>query len=85
MRARGLFGDLAGRRRRPPISPASLIGHELVAALPRRERHRLSARRAALVRLYTEALKCYGVDTSILDADAVVRGLFKLAQMLPRR
>jgi 2-dehydro-3-deoxygalactonokinase len=82
VRTRGLTGDLSDDDSAAYLS-GLLIGHEL-AALPRQRGTVYLLGAPRLMRLYTEALKCYGVDTSILDADAAVRGLFNLAQMLPR-
>jgi 2-dehydro-3-deoxygalactonokinase len=82
VRTRGLLGDLSDDDSAGYLS-GLLIGHELTA-LPRLSGTVYLLGAPQLMRLYTEALKCYGVDTSILDADAAVRGLFNLAQMLPR-
>jgi 2-dehydro-3-deoxygalactonokinase len=82
VRTRGLIGDLSDDDSAAYLS-GLLIGHEL-AALPRLSGTVYLLGAPQLMRLYTEALKHYGVDTRTLDADAAVRGLYKLAQMLPR-
>jgi 2-dehydro-3-deoxygalactonokinase len=82
VRTRGLFGDLSDSDSAAFLS-GLLIGSEL-AAVPRLTGTVYLLGAPQLTHLYAEALKCYGVDTKILDADAAVRGLFKLAQMLPR-
>lgn len=81
VRARGLFGDLSDDAAAAYLS-GLLIGHEL-ASLPRLNDAVYLLGEPQLTRLYTEALRCYGVDASILDPDAAVRGLFNLARMLP--
>jgi 2-dehydro-3-deoxygalactonokinase len=82
VRTRGLFGDLSDSDSAAFLS-GLLIGSEL-AAVPRLTGTVYLLGAPQLTHLYAEALKCYGVDTKILDADAAVRGLFKLGQMLPR-
>jgi len=82
VRTRGLVGDLSNDDSAAYLS-GLLIGHEL-AAVPRLSGTVYLLGALPLARLYSEALKSYGVDTEVLDADAAVRGLFKLAQMLPR-
>ena len=77
VRARGLFGDLPDEDSASYLS-GLLIGHEL-AAIPRLNDTVYLLGAPELTHLYTEALKSYGVDTRILDPDAVVRGLFRLA------
>jgi 2-dehydro-3-deoxygalactonokinase len=82
VRARGLSGDLSDDESGAYLS-GLLIGHEL-AAIPRLIGAVYLLGAPQLTHLYAEALKCYGVDAGILDADAAVRGLFKLAGTLPQ-
>ena len=82
VRSRGLLGDLSDDDSAAYLS-GLLVGNEL-AALPRLSGRVYLLGASPLTRLYTAALKSYGVDTKILDADAAVRGLFNLAQTLPR-
>jgi len=82
VRSRGLVGDLSDDDSGAYLS-GLLIGNEL-AALPRLSGSVYLLGALPLTRLYTAALKGYGVDSKILDADAAVRGLFNLARMLPR-
>lgn len=81
VRARGLFGEL------PDAASASylsgiLVGHEIRAA------HRGNGTvhllgTAPLCALYQRALGVLGVPTRLLDPDAVVHSLRRLAAMLP--
>jgi 2-dehydro-3-deoxygalactonokinase len=82
VRARGLFDDLSDDESAAYLS-GLLIGHEL-AAIPRLTGAVYLLGAPQLTHLYGEALKSYGVDAGILDADAALRGLFKLAGTLPR-
>jgi 2-dehydro-3-deoxygalactonokinase len=82
VRARGLFDDLSDDESAAYLS-GLLIGHEL-AAIPRLTGAVYLLGAPQLTHLYAEALKSYGVDAGILDADAALRGLFKLADTLPR-
>jgi 2-dehydro-3-deoxygalactonokinase len=76
VRARALFGDLSDDDSAAYLS-GLLIGHEL-ASMPRLDGTVYLLGTPQLTHLYTEALKSYGVDTVILDADAAVTGLFNL-------
>ena len=82
VRARGLFGDLSTDDSASYLS-GLLIGHEL-AAIPRLTGAVYLLGAPQLTHLYAEAVKSYGVDVGVLDPDSAVKGLFKLAQMLPR-
>ena len=82
VRARGLLGDLSADDSAAYLS-GLLIGHEL-AAIPRLTDDVYLLGAPQLARLYAEALKSHGVDAGVLDPDSAVKGLFKLAQMLPR-
>jgi 2-dehydro-3-deoxygalactonokinase len=76
VRARGLFGEV------PDAASASylsgiVIGHELVAARSAATAVFLLGAKP-LVDLYQHALRQFGRDATVLDPDAVVRGLFEL-------
>jgi len=78
VRSRGLLGDLSHDDSAAYLS-GLLIGHEL-ASIPRLGGTVYLLGAPQLTDLYTEALKGYGVDTLILNADSAVTGLFNLAQ-----
>jgi 2-dehydro-3-deoxygalactonokinase len=83
VRARGLFGEV------PEPAAASylsgiLIGHELASA-PGGDGPAYLLGSSDLATLYQRALKQVGRACITLDPDAVVRGLFLLANRLPRR
>jgi 2-dehydro-3-deoxygalactonokinase len=82
VRTCGLLGDLANERSAAYLS-GLLIGHE-IASVPKLAGnvHLLGAEQ--LTALYRVALRCFGVEASLLDPDAVVRGLYRLAQSLSR-
>ena len=83
VRASGLFGELAAADAAAYLS-GILIGHELRAAAPARGQvHLLGA--PALSALYQRALGCLGVQAQLLDSDAAVRGLIRLAADIPER
>ena len=80
VRSRGLLGDLSDDDSVAYMS-GLLIGHELVS-MPRLDGTVYLLGAPQLAHLYTEALKSYGVDTVILNADSAATGLFNLAQTL---
>jgi 2-dehydro-3-deoxygalactonokinase len=82
VRARGLFGELPEAAAESYLS-GLLIGHELasVPAGDAAEIHLLGA--PELARLYQRALERLGRRGVLLDPDAAVRGLSRLAAYLP--
>jgi 2-dehydro-3-deoxygalactonokinase len=83
VRSRGLFGEL------PDTASASylsglLIGHEIRAAgpTPGTVVHLLCT--PELADIYRQALHALGMESSTLDANAVTRGLFRLASRLKK-
>ena len=82
VRARVVSNDLTEEDSAAYLS-GLLIGHEL-ATIPRLTGVVYLLGTPQLEHLYSEALKCYGVDTLSLDPDSAAAGLSKLAQALPR-
>ncbi len=80
VRARGLFGEVPDDVSASYLS-GILIGHELVAARSAATAVFLLGAKP-LVDLYQHALRQFGRDATILDPDAVVRGLFRLGTQL---
>ena len=76
VRARGLFGEVPEEASASYLS-GILVGHELVAARSAATAVFLLGAKP-LVELYQHALRQFGRDATILDPDAVVRGLFQL-------
>jgi len=76
VRARGLFGEVPEEASASYLS-GIIIGHELVAARSAATAVFLLGAKP-LVELYQHALRQFGRDATILDPDAVVRGLFQL-------
>jgi 2-dehydro-3-deoxygalactonokinase len=81
VRARGLFGELPDSASAAYLS-GILIGHELQSARPEAGTVYLLGA-AALEGVYAQALEHFGHSAVKLDADAAVRGLWRLAQHLP--
>jgi 2-dehydro-3-deoxygalactonokinase len=80
VRARGLFGEVPDEVSASYLS-GILIGHELVTARSAATAVFLLGARP-LVDLYQHALRQFGRDATVLDPDAVVRGLFQLGAQL---
>jgi 2-dehydro-3-deoxygalactonokinase len=77
VRTRGLFSELSNEHSAAYLSGV-LIGHELAAAAPRAGVvYVLGAEQ--LARLYVHALRRQGCEPCLLDPDAVVIGLLRLA------
>jgi 2-dehydro-3-deoxygalactonokinase len=83
VRARGLFGEVPDGAAASYLS-GILIGHELVSA-PSGDGPVYSLGSSELAALYRRALNLVGRACIELDPDAVVRGLFMLANRLGRR
>jgi len=82
VRARVVSNDLSEDDSAAYLS-GLLVGHEL-AAIPRLTDVAYLLGTPELEHLYSEALKCYGIDTVSLDPDSAAAGLSKLARALPR-
>ena len=82
VRARVVSNDLSEDDSAAYLS-GLLVGHEL-AAIPRLTDVAYLLGTPELEHLYSEALKCYGIDTISLDPDSAAAGLSKLARALPR-
>jgi 2-dehydro-3-deoxygalactonokinase len=80
VRARGLFGEVPEEASASYLS-GIVIGHELVAARSAATAVFLLGAKP-LVELYQHALRQFGRDATVLDPDAVVRGLFQLGSRL---
>jgi 2-dehydro-3-deoxygalactonokinase len=80
VRARGLFGEVPDEVAASYLS-GIVIGHELVAARSAATAVFLLGAQP-LVDLYQHALRQFGRDATVLDPDAVVRGLFRLGTQL---
>jgi 2-dehydro-3-deoxygalactonokinase len=80
VRARGLFGELPDEASGSYLS-GILIGHELVSARSAAAGVFLLGAKP-LVDLYQHALRQFGREATVLDSDAVVRGLFRLGAQL---
>jgi 2-dehydro-3-deoxygalactonokinase len=80
VRARGLFGELPDEASGSYLS-GILIGHELVSARSAAAGVFLLGAKP-LVDLYQHALRQFGREATVLDPDAVVRGLFRLGAQL---
>lgn len=81
VRTRGLFNELPGSSLASYLS-GLVIGHELEQEAAAKV-HVLGA--AQLASLYARALRAAGRQAVILDADAAVLGLYRLARNLPRK
>jgi 2-dehydro-3-deoxygalactonokinase len=81
IRASGLFGDLADDKSSSYLS-GLLIGHEL-ASVPQLSESVYLLGAEQLTSLYEQALATHGITAHVLDQDAVVRGLHRLARLLP--
>ena len=80
VRSRGLFGELAGAAAASYLS-GLLIGHEIRAARhDARLVHLLCT--PQLAEIYGQALGAMDIESSTLDANAVTRGLFRLASLV---
>jgi 2-dehydro-3-deoxygalactonokinase len=80
VRARGLFGEVPDEASGSYLS-GIVIGHELVAARSAAPAVFLLGAKP-LVDLYQHALRQFGREATVLDPDAVVRGLFHLGSRL---
>jgi 2-dehydro-3-deoxygalactonokinase len=80
VRARTLFGELSDAASASYLS-GLLIGHEIRAAGNHADRVHLLGT-AQLGEVYRQALGALGIETRMLDPDAVTTGLFRLAAML---
>jgi 2-dehydro-3-deoxygalactonokinase len=80
VRARGLFGELPEEASASYLS-GTLIGHELVCARSAAANVFLLGAKP-LVDLYQHALRQFGREATVLDPDAVARGLFRLGAQL---
>jgi 2-dehydro-3-deoxygalactonokinase len=81
VRARGRFGELPDAASAAYLS-GMLIGHELAAAAPRSGTVYLLGA-TVLESVYVQALAQSGLRAIRLDADAAVRGLWRLSRHLP--
>jgi len=77
VRTRGLFGELSSEHASAYLSGV-LIGHEL-ASVPVRSGVVYVLGAQELAKLYAHALRAQGFETLLLDPDAVVTGLSRLA------
>jgi 2-dehydro-3-deoxygalactonokinase len=82
IRASGLFGDLPDDKSSSYLS-GLLIGHEL-AGVPRLGESVYLLGSEQLTSLYEQALATRGITAHRLDQDAAVRGLYRLARLLPK-
>ncbi len=80
VRARGLFGEVPDEASASYLS-GIVIGHELVAARSAAPAVFLLGAKP-LVDLYQHALRQFGREATVLDSDAVARGLFHLGSRL---
>ena len=80
VRTSGLFGDLSETSSSAYLS-GLLIGHEL-ASIPLLTETVYLLGSEQLTSLYVEALAACGISAFVLDPDAVVEGLFRLAASL---
>jgi len=82
VRTRGLFTELPNDKSASYLS-GLLIGHELMS-IPQRSGIVYVLGTQELAMLYTHALRLFGYSPHALDPDAVVRGLFRLAERVPQ-
>ena len=77
VRALGLFGEL-GEGEGPSFLSGLLIGHEVRAAAPEGVVHLVGT--PGLCALYAAALRQFGVDAAVADADAAAAGLARIGE-----
>ncbi|MFN0314589.1 MAG: 2-dehydro-3-deoxygalactonokinase [Burkholderiales bacterium] len=82
VRARGLFGEISDGQSASYLS-GILIGHEVKAALESKtDTHIYILGTPHLSALYASACDAFGVESTELDSESVVRGLYLLSQHL---
>jgi 2-dehydro-3-deoxygalactonokinase len=80
VRARGLFGELADTASAAYLS-GMLVGHEIRAARKDARRVHLLCT-SQLAGIYGRALGVLGIDSSVVDPEAVTVGLFQLSKRI---